>query len=248
MKPLQTILTALLLISTTFSYSQRNKEAFFAFDENWKDAGIDKATYFIRRTKVSDTCWQFDYYHVLGPMLWSIQYNDKKSFVKNGDVFYYNKRGLLDSLGSYYHDKKNGVFMKTNGGDSVKWKWKYTYQNDSLISVEDMDKRDTTHYADSKEAEYAGGIKSWYRYLSRTMRYPDEAVQNNIQGQVKILFMVTKDGTIAYPMIAGSVEHSLDQAALSVIVNSGNWEPAFQNGHHVASYKLQPLNFKLEMK
>jgi len=236
------------LIILSIGVKSQTEESVYYFDADWHPVKSKKAIFQVFAHQVSDTCWQFDYYHVLGPMLWSIQYNDKKSFVKNGDVFYYNKRGLLDSLGSYYHDKRNGVFMKTNGGDSVKWKWKYTYQNDSLISVEDMDKRDTTHYADSKEAEYAGGIKSWYRYLSRTMRYPDEAVQNNIQGQVKILFMVTKDGTIAYPMIAGSVEHSLDQAALSVIVNSGNWEPAFQNGHHVASYKLQPLNFKLEMK
>jgi protein TonB len=63
---------------------------------------------------------------------------------------------------------------------------------------------------------------------------------------VVVQFIVDKDGSVISPFIARSVEYSLDEVSLKIINGSGKWEPAFQNGHNVKSYKRQPINFKLE--
>jgi protein TonB len=79
-----------------------------------------------------------------------------------------------------------------------------------------------------------------------SVTYPDRAVNGNIQGRVQVLFIVDKEGDVIDPYIWKSVEYSLDDETMRVIRESGQWEPVFQNGRHVKSYKLQPLNFKLE--
>jgi periplasmic protein TonB len=58
--------------------------------------------------------------------------------------------------------------------------------------------------------------------------------------------MVNKAGNLIDLFIAASVEYSMDEEALRIIRDSGEWEPAFQNGRNVKSYKMQPINFRLQ--
>jgi len=95
------------------------------------------------------------------------------------------------------------------------------------------------------ESEYPGGAAAWYRYLSKNLVYPDEAVSAEIQGQVVVRFIVDKEGNVS-DVEAVSGPEELRDAAVRVIKKSGNWNPAIQNGRKVKSYKSQPINFKLE--
>ena len=101
-------------------------------------------------------------------------------------------------------------------------------------------------YKDEKESEFPGGLKGWSRYLMKKLVYPERAQKSVIQGQVVVQFIIDKNGSVISPIIAHSVEYSLDDVSLKIINESGKWEPAFQNGHIVKSYKRQPINFKLE--
>jgi hypothetical protein len=42
------------------------------------------------------------------------------------------------------------------------------------------------------------------------------------------------------------LEYSLDQETLRIITSSGKWDPATKNGIPLNSYKVQPLNYRLE--
>jgi periplasmic protein TonB len=95
------------------------------------------------------------------------------------------------------------------------------------------------------ESEYPGGIAAWYRYLSKNLVYPDEAVSAEVQGQVIVRFIVDKEGVVS-DVEAVSGPNELKDAAVRVIKKSGSWTPAVQNGRKVKSYKSQPINFKLE--
>jgi periplasmic protein TonB len=95
------------------------------------------------------------------------------------------------------------------------------------------------------ESEYPGGIAAWYRYLSKNLVYPDEAVSAEVQGQVVVRFIVDKEGNVS-DVEAVSGPNELRDAAVRVIKKSGSWNPAIQNGRKVKSYKSQPINFKLE--
>src|SRR5882757_9454065 len=42
------------------------------------------------------------------------------------------------------------------------------------------------------ESEYPGGAAAWLRYLNKNFRYPDDAVNNEVQGTVIVQFIVDK--------------------------------------------------------
>ncbi len=97
------------------------------------------------------------------------------------------------------------------------------------------------------ESEFPGGQKGWYDYLTKNLKYPENAVKNNIQGTVYVKFIVRKDGTLSeIEALSGPAE--LKQASIRVIANSGKWIPAKNNGLVVDSYKEQPINYSLEEK
>src|SRR6202048_4994398 len=97
------------------------------------------------------------------------------------------------------------------------------------------------------ESEYPGGPAAWLRYLNKNFRYPDEAVNNEIQGTVVVQFIVDKEGNVSdVSAISGPTDGGLRDEAVRVIKKSGKWTPAVQNGRQVKSYKKQPIVVKLE--
>lgn len=95
------------------------------------------------------------------------------------------------------------------------------------------------------ESEYPGGASAWQRYLNKNLRYPQDAIDNDIQGTVIVQFIVDKAGVVSeVEAISGPQE--LREEAVRVIRKSGQWTPAVQNGRQVKSYKKQPIVFRLE--
>jgi periplasmic protein TonB len=95
------------------------------------------------------------------------------------------------------------------------------------------------------ESEYPGGAAAWQRYLNRNLHYPQEAIDNEVQGAVVVQFIVDKEGNVSdVEAISGPQE--LRAEAVRVIKKSGKWTPAVQNGRQVKSYKKQPIVFRLE--
>jgi protein TonB len=95
------------------------------------------------------------------------------------------------------------------------------------------------------ESEYPGGASAWQRYLNKNLRYPQDAIDNEIQGTIVVQFIVDKAGSVSdVEAISGPKE--LRDEAVRVIKKSGTWTPAVQNGRQVKSYKKQPIVFRLE--
>ena len=95
------------------------------------------------------------------------------------------------------------------------------------------------------ESKYPGGNAAWMLYLNRNFRYPQEAIDNEIEGTVMIQFIVDKEGNVSN-VEAVSGPNELREEAIRVIKKSGKWEPAIQNGRNVKSYKRQSVQFKLQ--
>jgi periplasmic protein TonB len=97
------------------------------------------------------------------------------------------------------------------------------------------------------ESDFPGGASAWLRYLNKNLRYPDDAVNNEIQGTIVVQFIVDKEGNVSdVQAISGPDNGGLREEAVRVIKKSGKWTPAVQNGRNVKSYKKQPIVFKLE--
>ncbi len=97
------------------------------------------------------------------------------------------------------------------------------------------------------EADFPGGQKGWYAYLQKNLKYPDAAVNNEIQGEVVVEFVVNEDGSLT-GIRALSGPEQLKPESIRIIKESGKWIPAKDKGMVVASYHRQPIKYKLEVK
>jgi protein TonB len=236
--------------SLVTSFGQ-SKNAFYAMDANMNQTSLDSSKYLLWIHEIEGGNWQWDYYNTWGTLIKSQSFADHDGTILNGRSYAYNTMGFLDSLGIFDHGKRNGTFykFKTITKDSATTSMQYDYVQDSLVKLVNFmadsiknKPKDTTGI----ESEYPGGIAKWNDYLMHNLKYPDRAVDKEVQGMVRIRFTVDKEGVVTDYYIFKSVEYSLDQESLRVIKNSGKWSPAFQDGVYKKSYKLMPINFKLQ--
>ncbi|HMI64064.1 MAG TPA: energy transducer TonB [Puia sp.] len=116
---------------------------------------------------------------------------------------------------------------------------------ETAAKVSDATETDSEIYGCGPDAEYKGGVASWLQFLNTNCKYPEEAVNGEISGTVRVKFVVEKDGTVSH-VEAMSGPEVLQKEAIRVVAASGQWEPSILNGHKVRSYKIQPIVFKLE--
>ena len=61
--------------------------------------------------------------------------------------------------------------------------------------------------------EFPGGMKELLKFLQDNLKYPENAMKNNVQGRVIVQFVVEKDGTLTEFKVARSVDPDLDAEA-----------------------------------
>ena len=94
------------------------------------------------------------------------------------------------------------------------------------------------------ESQFPGGAAAWLRFLKKYLRYPEDAINNQVGGQVMVLFVVDEEGNVSnVQAVSGPENGGLREEAVRVIKRSGQWTPAIQNGRKVKSYKRQPITF-----
>lgn len=90
-------------------------------------------------------------------------------------------------------------------------------------------------------------IKSINDYLSYNIQYPEEALNNSIQGTEVVRFIVNPEGEVTSLNIINSVSPEIDNEILRILkASSGNWVPAHVNGKPTAKEKEISVAFKLE--
>ena len=95
-------------------------------------------------------------------------------------------------------------------------------------------------------AEFPGGANSWRSYLESNMKYPAKAYRKNIQGVVRVQFIVDKEGNISEVQALNDPGGGLAEEAIRIIKNSPKWKPAEQNKRKVIYRHIQSITFKLE--
>jgi periplasmic protein TonB len=83
------------------------------------------------------------------------------------------------------------------------------------------------------------------RHIARSIKYPDIARENGIQGRVYVSFVVSSKGKVTEVKILRGVDPSIDQEAIRVIQNLPDFSPGKQRGKPVKVAYNVPINFKL---
>ena len=107
-------------------------------------------------------------------------------------------------------------------------------------------KEDQVYVVVEQMPEFPGGESEFRTFLSRSVKYPAEAVTKGIQGKVYVTFVVAKDGSVTNAKVIRGVDPMLDMEALRVINSMPKWTPGKQGGKEVAVQHTVPIYFRLE--
>lgn len=92
---------------------------------------------------------------------------------------------------------------------------------------------------------YAGGLEKFYQYLRANITYPSEAIENNVEGLVKIAFTVKKNGGFKDIEIIRDIGYGCAGEVISVLKKTEKkWYPA-SNISMVEERVIFDIPFKL---
>jgi protein TonB len=100
----------------------------------------------------------------------------------------------------------------------------------------------------AQKAEFRGGDEGLQRFIAENIIYPAEALENDRQGTVMLIFVVNKKGNVVDAEILnkGVCHKSLEKEALKVIQStSGMWKPAIQKDKEVNMRFRMPVKFQI---
>jgi len=90
------------------------------------------------------------------------------------------------------------------------------------------------------------GFDAMYKFLQNHLKYPQEARDKGVSGQVFIEFVVEKDGSIGGVRSLVEVNPHLEAEAMRVVKLLPKWKPGMQNGKPVRCFYQIPVRFKID--
>jgi protein TonB len=109
-------------------------------------------------------------------------------------------------------------------------------------SAESDEKEDDKPVLTSRPPEFPGGTEAWLAFLQRFLQSPEE-LEAGRRIEVQVRFWVGIDGSVSNPEVIKSGGKSFDMEVLRVLKKMPPWEPAIQNGVHIAVAYTQPVIF-----
>jgi protein TonB len=99
-----------------------------------------------------------------------------------------------------------------------------------------------------QKPSFPGGQEALTRWLTDNLRYPSQAQEAGIQGQVQVEFVVRANGKVDGIKVVKPDHASLNREAerlINQMAKEKTWIPGKQNGTSVDVYFICPINFKL---
>lgn len=95
-------------------------------------------------------------------------------------------------------------------------------------------------------ASYPGGEAAILKFVAQNLKYPEIAIEQDLQGVVLVRFEVKKDGSIGTIKIVKGLSKECDKAAAEVVGKLHRFTPAKQQGHPVPVWFTLPIRFQIQ--
>ncbi len=82
------------------------------------------------------------------------------------------------------------------------------------------------------------------KYIAANLKFPPEAKEREIQGTVRLSFVVETDGSVSNIVVVNSVGGGCDNEAIRLLQET-IWTPAEKNGKYVRSTNMQDITFSI---
>jgi TonB family protein len=194
-------------------------------------------------------------------------FNDKEKVIQFWDKN--NKQLIKDGNGNYLVDNdkekisgtiKNG-YKVGNWSTFNKIKKEYLFENfdnngnpirkettESSTQIDNTQIDNTIYSLAQIETQPIPkkGLKDFTTHIQKTLKYSEEAVKNKVDGRIFIEFVIEKDGKISDIKLLKGLGYGLDEEAIRVISNYGNWIPGQQRGKKVRVRYSLPIMISLK--
>ena len=97
-------------------------------------------------------------------------------------------------------------------------------------------------------AEPTGGKDAFEDYLEKSLKYPEHALQNGVEGRVTIGFTVGTDGNLAEFQVLKGIGYGCDDEAIRLVREGPAWKPSRRNAQPVTEKVKLRLKFSIPKK
>ncbi|TXK52635.1 energy transducer TonB [Pontibacter qinzhouensis] len=100
-------------------------------------------------------------------------------------------------------------------------------------------------FADQMPA-FPGGDAAMFTFISKNIKYPQQAIRAHIEGTVYVSFVVSRTGEISDIEVLRGLGAGCDEEAVRVIKSMPKWAPGKQNGRTVPVRYNIPIKYTLK--
>ncbi len=94
--------------------------------------------------------------------------------------------------------------------------------------------------------QFTGGDKAFAAYLSKSIRYPQQALQRKVSGRVFVSFVLNAEGKVQDAHVVSGPGSGLNDEALRLVWLMPPWQPARVNGQPVRVACTVPISFNTQ--
>ena len=100
-------------------------------------------------------------------------------------------------------------------------------------------------YVSEQMPTYPDGDAALMAFISKNLKYPEEAIKKKIEGKVILGFVIDSTGVVKDVSVLRSIEPACDKEAIRVVKLLPRWIPGKQDGKNVNVRYTLPVIFKL---
>lgn len=203
-------------------------EAYFA-SGNRKSFGMYKSN-------IQDGHWEYYYDTANKPLWYECTYSEGY------------EEGLLKSYypnGKIKREELHHCFTDTVEYGPKKARKSYVRRKDSILSGKCYDEQGTA-IAFTPFLKMAKTPFDLNAFLAKTIKYPDSARENDIEGRVVLRFVIDEEGKMHDLTIMRGVSEDINREAIKAARALPPWEPAICDDKPESIVFTLPINFRLE--
>jgi TonB family protein len=237
----------ILLFIAIKSFSQQTKEVTEEYGEKYSRVKV-KCSVLKDNSTIKHGHYQF---YFTGKLAISGFYKmDKKDSVWQR----YDSKGSVVSKKIYTDNKRTGTWEFYKQREELAWQ--YDFDKDSFINQPEKSFEYTYAYQSSngewvkgkadRDPVWLRSTYEWQSFLNRTLRYPQDAIDNNKMGSPSVEIIVDENGEVIEYIVGESVFPALDEEALRVVkLFQPQFLPAEKDGKKVKSKVRIPIVFRI---
>jgi TonB family protein len=96
-----------------------------------------------------------------------------------------------------------------------------------------------------RQPGFPGGLDKFYQYIGKSVKYPKEAQDKNVQGKVFLSYIIEKDGRLTDVKVERGLGSGTDEEAVRVLKASPKWIPGMSGNQPVRVKYNVPITFAL---